>query len=227
MTEIDDLIRLCRPPATSPTADWHQVERTLGFTLPADYRHLATAYGPGSFCDFLSLRHPLGATDWISLTGPMTTTVQQQLTRDQDRGQALPCPPADLFPIAVSDNGEYVFWHTTSAQAPNMWTIAVNEARGLNWFTYDGSLAAFLLTVFSGRLQVPLFPDSLLAQGASFTPAPPPGPGQASARVTTAASGAMDSHVIRAWAREHGYDVPERGRIPGSVISAWKEANPS
>ncbi|MGW6355685.1 Lsr2 family DNA-binding protein [Streptomyces sp. NPDC055092] len=35
----------------------------------------------------------------------------------------------------------------------------------------------------------------------------------------------MDSSTIRAWARDRGYDVPERGRIPAAIITAWREAN--
>ncbi|MGS2589331.1 Lsr2 family DNA-binding protein [Streptomyces hebeiensis] len=28
----------------------------------------------------------------------------------------------------------------------------------------------------------------------------------------------------RAWAREQGFDVPDRGRIPAAVIDAYKQA---
>ena len=30
---------------------------------------------------------------------------------------------------------------------------------------------------------------------------------------------------IRAWAREHGHKVNERGRIPASVVEAWEKAH--
>lgn len=29
--------------------------------------------------------------------------------------------------------------------------------------------------------------------------------------------------VVRAWAREHGYDVPDRARIPKKVLDAWRQ----
>lgn len=36
-----------------------------------------------------------------------------------------------------------------------------------------------------------------------------------------------DAAAIRAWAVEHGYTVPQRGRIPGAVIEAYRgEAKP-
>lgn len=128
-TPFDQLRQLCPPPANPPAVDWHAVQDTLGFALPDDYKQVATAYGPGSFCDFLSLRHPLGATDWIDLTGPMTAVVQQQIERDRQRERFVPHPSRDLFPIAVSDNGEYVFWHTAPANTPNAWTLTVKQRR--------------------------------------------------------------------------------------------------
>lgn len=75
--------------------------------------------------------------------------------------------------MGVTDNGEYLFWVTEPADAPEKWAIAANEARGPRWYIYDGGLADFLTAVLSGRETVPLFPDSLLTQGVSFTPTTP------------------------------------------------------
>ncbi|WP_442938277.1 histone-like nucleoid-structuring protein Lsr2 [Nocardioides sp. Root140] len=41
---------------------------------------------------------------------------------------------------------------------------------------------------------------------------------------TVAASGTSAAEV-RAWARDNGYDVPERGRIPSDVRAAYDAAN--
>ncbi|MFE0699717.1 histone-like nucleoid-structuring protein Lsr2 [Streptomyces sp. NPDC058872] len=30
------------------------------------------------------------------------------------------------------------------------------------------------------------------------------------------------TRAIRRWANAHGYDLPERGRIPIEIIEAWK-----
>ncbi|WP_411112028.1 histone-like nucleoid-structuring protein Lsr2 [Streptomyces sp. c-19] len=30
------------------------------------------------------------------------------------------------------------------------------------------------------------------------------------------------SSAIRAWARAHGYEVPDRGRIPAEILDAWQ-----
>jgi hypothetical protein len=35
----------------------------------------------------------------------------------------------------------------------------------------------------------------------------------------------VDSGAVRAWAREAGYDISDRGRIPGAVLEAFRSAS--
>jgi hypothetical protein len=34
-----------------------------------------------------------------------------------------------------------------------------------------------------------------------------------------------EAKTVRAWAKENGHDVPDRGRIPASVVEAYEAAN--
>ena len=44
-------------------------------------------------------------------------------------------------------------------------------------------------------------------------------------KAPTARSGdGTQSHAIREWARANGYEIADRGRIPVSVVEAWKVA---
>ncbi len=43
-------------------------------------------------------------------------------------------------------------------------------------------------------------------------------------RRSTASSGGTSAAEIREWARSNGYEVPERGRIPGDVREAYDAA---
>ncbi|MEE1798154.1 Lsr2 family protein [Streptomyces sp. JV176] len=227
MTWITELARLCPPPADTPPAiNWPEVESTLGMRLPADYKEIADTYGPGVFCGYLHLYHPHGQTPWVNLTGPMPATLRTQLeeTPDRDHSRA-PYAPQNLFAIGVTDNGEYLFWITDPQNAPDTWHITVNEARGTRWYTHDGTLTQFLTAVISGRTSVPMFPKDLLDQRPAFTPStpatpqPPPSPAQSPNTPTPAQD-------VRAWARNHGYNVPDRGRIPADIVDAWKKSNP-
>jgi hypothetical protein len=47
---------------------------------------------------------------------------------------------------------------------------------------------------------------------------------RAGSRSTRSATSAADSQAIRQWARDSGYTIAERGRIPSAVIEAWHAA---
>ncbi|MFG2840781.1 histone-like nucleoid-structuring protein Lsr2 [Streptomyces zaomyceticus] len=37
----------------------------------------------------------------------------------------------------------------------------------------------------------------------------------------------VSTRTIREWANAHGFELPERGRIPYDVVEAWRHENPS
>ncbi|MGW2701011.1 Lsr2 family DNA-binding protein [Streptomyces sp. NPDC001340] len=221
MTSIDQLTRLCLPPADPSLVDWGAVEATLGFRLPEDYKQLAAAYGPGAFAGFIRVFHPRGLTEWVDLTGPVPAAMQEQLQSDRDRGRPVPYDPRSLLAMGVTDNGEHLFWIMDPRDAPDAWRIAINEARGPLWFTFNGTLTELLVSVLSGETAVPQFPESLRREATTFIPSPP----QRSAPSPSPARLPADTNVIREWARANGYDIPPRGRVPAAVIDAWIEAN--
>ncbi|MWA12692.1 Lsr2 dimerization domain-containing protein [Streptomyces sp. BA2] len=40
-----------------------------------------------------------------------------------------------------------------------------------------------------------------------------------------AASGSQDTAAIRAWAKDNGFEVNDRGRVPASIREAYEKAN--
>lgn len=91
------------------------------------------------------------------------------------------------------------------------------------WFTYDGTMTSFLVSVLTGETRVPQFPDGLLDVPPAFTPSLPvlvkPQPHE------RPAVGRLDTANLRAWARENGYDVPARGRVSPEIRQAWEDAH--
>lgn len=140
-----------------------------------------------------------------------------------------PCDPQNLFAIGVTDNGEYLFWITDPTSASDTWHVAVNEARGNRWYIHDGDLTDFLTTMLSGRSAIPMFPADLLDRGPVFTPTTPATHQPAATQPqhpATESNTAPQAQDVRTWARAHGYDLPERGRVPADIIDAWKKSNP-
>lgn len=44
-------------------------------------------------------------------------------------------------------------------------------------------------------------------------------------RSAAAAGGSQDTAKIRAWAKEQGYEVNDRGRVPANIREAYEKAN--
>ncbi|WP_345713807.1 Lsr2 family DNA-binding protein, partial [Kineococcus glutinatus] len=51
-----------------------------------------------------------------------------------------------------------------------------------------------------------------------------PKPRAAQGASAPAAGGAPDSGAVRAWARENGYTVSDRGRISAEIVKAYEDA---
>lgn len=78
--------------------------------------------------------------------------------------------PAELLPVAITENGDIVYWHVTSQGDPDSWTITVNESRGPEWFRYAGSITSLLADTLCRRVRVSVFPDDFPDPEPSFTP---------------------------------------------------------
>ncbi|GHH23251.1 histone-like nucleoid-structuring protein Lsr2 [Streptomyces rubradiris] len=223
MTPLERLTELCPPPiSVQPPVNWAGVESALQLRLPEDYKQLTTAYDPGCFANFLWVYDPRHTSVHVSLLGPAQERTRAQVREDYARGiYPAPVDPELLLPCGGTDNGEGIFWITDPKNDPDAWTVAVNEARGPRWYTFDGNLTQFLVAVLSGTTTVPQFPETLLKGEIDFKPSrldqwSPPLP-PVTAPVST--------DEIRDWARANGYDVPMRGRIPAGVRQAWEEAH--
>ncbi|MBE1490879.1 SMI1/KNR4 family protein [Plantactinospora soyae] len=159
MATIDDLVRLVPPPPTPVHGhgDWSAVERTLGFTLPADYRALVVAYGLGQFGD-ISLLTPFAAaasqySDLVWQAGDLLDRFRDART---DFPEDFPYPlhpePGGLLQWAGTGNGVMLCWLTEGA--PDTWPVVVFDF-GYHRDRYDTSAVDLLHGHLSGRRPVP------------------------------------------------------------------------
>lgn len=168
------LTKICPPPAPLPSApDWSRVETDLGMRLPQDYRQLMATYGPGEFCNFLSLYYPHAPRAGADLTGPMPARLRQQIVEVRHNARQswpLPHPPEQLFAMGVTGNGDHLFWVTQPSNKPDGWDVAVNQALRAPCYTFTGTLTEFLLAVVGGRRTSPSFPKTSSTTGLRSPP---------------------------------------------------------
>jgi hypothetical protein len=160
MSDLDDLTSRVPPPDDPPPAvDWEAAHAALGVVLPADYRALVERYGAGSIAGLRLLvpGHPNRYVDLLRQVEPQRWALQQLI----DQGIEQPYAPAALLPWGIDEGGNAVWWLTEGS-----WPVVANEARGEDWYRYDGGAVAFLAAILAGRETS----DFLVIEGDDFEP---------------------------------------------------------
>ncbi|MEU7967399.1 SMI1/KNR4 family protein [Streptomyces sp. NPDC049097] len=169
MNNLRDLQTIC-PPPTVPVAqphDWEQVEHEVGFQFPKDYKELVERYGQGSYAQFIDVFQPGSSFPAVDIKVAPGEILETLHSVDM-HGFHVPGGLDSLFPVGVTDNGNYIFWRMNPRDNPGGWGIAVNEPRGDRWDFFEGNLTSFLVAVLSGAHRVPMFPGDLLAEPVAF-----------------------------------------------------------
>ena len=166
-------LKLLIPPATAPLSevDWDDIKRRLGRPLPLDYMRLVETYGRGSFDGFLWVLQPLRTNQYLDLVQQHRVRLDALRTL-RDAGEAVPFSvresAEELVPWAVTDNGDVCYWVTSVSDDPNRWSVAVNEARGPRWLSFELSATEFLVGILSGDVRVDVFPDDFPSDTPTF-----------------------------------------------------------
>ncbi|MET7484288.1 SMI1/KNR4 family protein [Streptomyces sp. NPDC005538] len=157
--ELEGLIALLgvgEPFVGRQVTDWGQVESRLGHALPRDYQNLIGELGGGRIDGYLWLLEP----DCPNQNYDLVTTGRDQaeiLAELWEAGEERPAElvnsGAQLFPWAVTDNGECLYWFVQPGVSADGWTIAVNEARGSDWEFFPSGCVAFLNGILSRAVE--------------------------------------------------------------------------
>ncbi len=96
----------------------------------------------------------------------------------------------------------------------------------------SAEIATYTVLVNGVGVEIDLTPDShdkLLEALAPFLNATGArrvrGSSKGQAKAKRAAAGNEDTALIRAWAKDNGYDVNDRGRVPSNIRDAYESAN--
>ncbi|MEV7388336.1 SMI1/KNR4 family protein [Streptomyces sp. NPDC091215] len=169
MTNLRHLQDICPSPVdpVAPLHDWGQVESELGFRLPRDYKELVDKYGPGSYARFIHVFQPESSFPAVDIR-VAPSKILETLRFVEAQGFPIPGALDSLFPVGVTDNGNYIFWRMDPRDLPEAWEMVVNEPRGDRWDFFKGDLTSFLGAVLSGAHRVPMFPGDLLEGQVGF-----------------------------------------------------------
>ncbi|WP_088253407.1 SMI1/KNR4 family protein [Fimbriiglobus ruber] len=151
-------------PATTaeigPAAEWTRVERELGIRLPSDYKCLIDSYGSGSFGDFLYPLTPFAVSEYGNFLKRAKAILEAERSSGMWRDQGVPFSlypdTSGLFPWAVTDNGNTLYWYTHGPA--DHWPVVVQEGRGFRFEVFQRTAAGFVRLWLTGQLSVGVFP---------------------------------------------------------------------
>lgn len=184
---------LVPPPDGGPFVEGRQVTACLARMevidqFPSDFVALVQDYGSGTFDDFISVLQPAevnphldiarqfgGKLNSLSrLSRSITLPAEGILDGYQAPGEDVPygtdLRAPGIIPWAVTDNGDVCYWITSQLETPDVWTVVVNGARGLDWQEFEMSATDFLVATLSGGVRVRSFPDDFPSSVPTFSP---------------------------------------------------------
>ncbi|MFD8001293.1 SMI1/KNR4 family protein [Streptomyces mirabilis] len=153
--DLEGLIALLgvdEPHAGRQVTDWGQVEARLGHALPSDYQALIGELGGGRVDGYLWLLEPDCPNrhyDLVTTDGDQAEILTELWEAGEERPIELANSGAQVFPWAVTDNGECLYWFAQPGVSADDWTVAVNEARGSEWEFFPSGCVEFLNGILS------------------------------------------------------------------------------
>jgi hypothetical protein len=174
--DLEALSEILPPPETPVeppgSDDWVAAEMALDVTLPPDFKAFVTRYGSGVIDDFLIVFNP--AAKQASMPLVPATAFYLDLIR-KVRGFApdyvnvpIHPEPGGVLPWGTTGNGDVGYWVTSPYDDPALWSIAVFEGRGPEWFTHPGPLTKFLTDTLDRSIRVSVFPGDFLSEQPVF-----------------------------------------------------------
>ncbi len=163
---VEQLSKVVLPPTDKehlPThGKWVEVENGLGLQFPDDYKALITAFGAGTYDQFLHVFSPFARNKYLNIIIQKDEILNSYNTFRQEFPEFASYPafpqPGGLFPWGTTDNGDVLYWQVEENEDTS-WAIVVFDGRHAEHERYDMTVTNFLTEVLTGALKVGIFPD--------------------------------------------------------------------
>lgn len=153
-----DMVHTTRTRPYGPI-DWNTTERSLGLTLPTDYKTIADRLGPGHLAGGLTITAPQATKPAMNLLehhhGITAAYRRVWDIASADYPFTLQPDPGGLVGWGWAAWGDSFFWNTHGH--PDQWNVVGLEGRGPGWFEYPGGFAEFLVKALRRELSYDAF----------------------------------------------------------------------
>ncbi|WP_262387068.1 SMI1/KNR4 family protein [Streptomyces sp. TRM49041] len=153
------------PPADAAVpVDWEAVESWLGLPLPADYKAIASAYGPLDVGEHLWLHTPCANRGWFDYG-----------TWVREGRRAAP----GVIPFGATRTSDTLYWDTTASDDPDQWPVVMHHQAAENagrdpWLRFGTPLLPTLARLVADGLRPTLARSGMLTDLEPCAWTPPP-----------------------------------------------------
>ncbi|MBD2794978.1 SMI1/KNR4 family protein [Xenorhabdus sp. 18] len=148
---------------------WPLIDERHAF--PKDYIDFITQYGTGRIADFITIFNPFSEDDDLNFFRQKEWIIEDfnsLVESDPDYYPFILYPKKDgLLPIGVTDNGDYIFWVTSSDDC-ELWKVAIIAARAPEVEYRQENFTDFLEGVLSRKIKCMSFPDGFPPNSIEF-----------------------------------------------------------
>ncbi|MFE0644708.1 SMI1/KNR4 family protein [Streptomyces sp. NPDC058877] len=152
------------PRQPAPPVDWDAVEEWLGLRLPADYKAVATRYGPLDIGERLWLHTPFTSADHLFDYGSFVAEGRRDAP--------------GVLPFGATRTADTLYWDTTASDDPDRWPVVVHvqdlENAGKDPWLRPGTTLLPTLSGFVSDGLRPVLARSGFASGELTAWTPPP-----------------------------------------------------
>ncbi len=160
MIEILEEISPLPGKPVNATGDWEDTEKGLSLVLPADYKLIINKYGDFNWNDFLWLFNPFTDNINLNLAKKSREICGYETGSRKEYPHYYPLgiypETGGLFPWAVTDNGDYLFWITSGK--PELWPTLIKSAREPEFEVHFMQTHLILYHIINGSLNTMVLP---------------------------------------------------------------------
>ena len=168
--KLNDLERILSVPrCVEVPRRWDYYEKKLDIKLPSDYKQFIDKYGVGWIGDFLLVLDPSSHIERYNLVNESVELLNNYQSSKESFPQYYKHTIFNgvdgLFPCAITDNADVVYWQYINGVAKN---IVVYNARGGKYFSIESTLIDFVYNVLTKGFVCDRFPEDFPAENIEF-----------------------------------------------------------
>jgi hypothetical protein len=134
--------------------DWEELERMLGFALPADFVELLSAFGSGQFGRGLYLKNPAATSPYLVLSKESLVAFKQCDPSFERRSNVMLYPPTGGL-VLIGGIDRQLLFYEPCGRTVNRYQLVYIDSDLFEVHRIDCSVSEFIERLYCGKVHTP------------------------------------------------------------------------